>query len=415
MDGHKKKGLLIECLFPFVFLLISLCSIYGKFIDKYIPPLNGYVANLQKSERTLKNIANGSYQKYLGDKWGNSFCGRNVLIRLRGQILYSLFHTSQNANLIIGKDNYIFENQYIFSEMVDSRIADDAWSVTDSRMDDIIAKIVKLKELLSKHGKELYIMISPSKGYFCKDKWPLPFRILEGNLTYFPDHYDKRKSVRFSEKLWNAGIPNLNCTDYIENCNKEINAPVFYPTGVHWAHSWGTLCAIRLLEMISENGRHVFPPISILEEENEIPLWPDADIYGSLNLAVPARKLKISWWEPKVKVEDVFYSDIQIKPTVFFRGCSFMGQSLANVSVSDIFSKVYHYENNYCIIKKLDTNDQEVLMLNSYTDYKELPIDEYLGESDILILETNERALGDISFGFIDYLLEHSDFCDNDY
>ena len=43
----------------------------------------------------------------------------------------------------------------------------------------------------------------------------------------------------------------------------------------------------------------------------------------------------------------------------------------------------------------------------NFDSYDVLPLEEMVDDSDIIFLEVNEEAIPRMSFGFIDYLLEH--------
>jgi len=96
---------------------------------------------------------------------------------------------------------------------------------------------------------------------------------------------------------------------------------------------------------------------------------------------------------------------------VFIRGGSFLGQSISSLVRADVFGSDVHFENNYWFLDKYTAKGT----LSGFTAYDELPLDFLVGKSDIVILEVNEAAIANMSFGFMDYILEHPEYTDDEY
>ena len=94
-------------------------------------------------------------------------------------------------------------------------------------------------------------------------------------------------------------------------------------------------------------------------------------------------------------------------PNVFVRGGSFLGQSINGLIQAGMFGKDVHFENNYYFLNRYTETDT-LESFTAYDDFREMP--ELLAQSDIIILEVNEAAISRMSFGFLDYLLEHPEW-----
>ena len=391
---EKKTGFLSKYWFLVIFAVTLLVPLYGTFLDEKVV-LSGVTSSVEKEEANLETIGDGRYQTYLNTRWENEFPGRKALLKLRNQLLYSLFKVSPNENVVIGKDGYLFEPNYIYNELMANGPYD------ESHYEELGQKLQELKNLLLAQGKEFYIFITPSKARFCREKIPERYMILDQKETVGFSQYEK-----LCENLEKYGIPYFDSIDYIEK-NREtagIKAPVFYATGIHWSHPWGVTCAAELLRFMKENSRYDLSTVSVEESPCGEPFFPATDLYDSLNLI---RKPKDEWYKADAFIE----TEGTDKPNIFIRGGSFMGQSTTSLVWAEVFHKDVHFENYYYFTDKFT----EQVMLSGFRDYEGVDLDRLIGQSDIVLFEVNEAAIWDLSFGLLDYLLEHPEYLDAAY
>ncbi|MFV0465968.1 MAG: hypothetical protein ACK5ML_07835 [Lachnospiraceae bacterium] len=347
--------------------------------------LNGVTNENVMEAPTVKGIFDGSFQTSLNEKWDTSFSGRGLLIKIRSQMLYSLFYTSPNANVVIGSDRQLFEPTYISKELGLDYKNEQAY------YDDQLSKLQSLNQIVENSGKELYLFITPSKGYFNKEDIPWQYKFLERSVTETNNNYSD-----FIKNLKGTGLKYFIARDFIENnSSTNIDAPIYYQTGTHWSTSWGNETAIAFADFISDSGAWNIGELSLEEVSSSEPEWPNADLYLSLNLLCEP---EIEFYNAKIIV-----TEEGDHPNVFMRGGSFMGQSLSGLIKSDVFNEDFYLENSYYFEDKFSKTGT----ISSYTAYDEIEIAERINQSDIIILEINEAAIDYMSFGFIDYLFEN--------
>ena len=80
-----------------------------------------------------------------------------------------------------------------------------------------------------------------------------------------------------------------------------------------------------------------------------------------------------------------------------------MGQSLSLLISAGEFNKDIHFENNYYFVDRYSSQTT----LSAFDAYGEIDVLTYLEQSDILVLEVNESKINNMSWGFIDYVLEN--------
>lgn len=166
---------------------------------------------------------------------------------------------------------------------------------------------------------------------------------------------------------------------------------IFSKTGTHWSQVTGTKVARQLIQEMEVQLGYDLTEIEVEEKEVEEPLAPDADIFYLMNII---QEPYDKYYEPLITVSKVGKQ----QPSLICRGGSFMGQSITWLVNNDIVSNAVHMENTSLFQDKYSN-------IQSFSDYAELDIEQLMKNKDILILEVNQAAIEQMSFGFIDYLL----------
>jgi len=376
-----------------IIVLTMMYPLFGIFLEDAVT-LSGVTKETQQPEMTKSGVWDGSFQTWLNSWWEENFPGRGALIKLRNQMLYSLGE-SPNANVIIGRDKYLYEPGYITAELMTDGPYERQY------YDDIGERLEKLRDLLEEGGKELYVFITPSKADFFRDRIPARYMLLDSK-----GDYDFCQYSMLIENLEKRGIHYFDSVAYIrEHMDKgEISAPLFYATGIHWSHPWGETCAKGLLEVMRSFSKYDLGEVSVTESESPEPVFPATDLYDSLNLI---KKPSDTWYRSDM----VLSKEGSDHPNIFIRGGSFMGQSTTSLIWTGLFAHDVHYENYFYMT---DCYSDQV-MLSGFTAYDEAPLDRLVGQSDIIVLEVNESAISSMSFGFIEYALEHPGILDSEY
>jgi len=217
------------------------------------------------------------------------------------------------------------------------------------------------------------------------------------------EQYNYTNYSQLLETLNESEIAYFDSVEYMEmNRNTStIKSPLFFRTGIHWSNAWGKRAAAEFLNYMNTSSKYDLSTVRVTEIESDIPVAPDTDLYSSLNLIVQP---KDNWYATHMVIDD----EGADKPNVFFRGGSFMFQSLNALVATGVFGKDVHLGNNKYFLNRYT----ESYTLSDYTAYDEMDLDTLMGQSDILILEVNEGMIHNMSFGFIDYLLEHEEYLD---
>ena len=374
--------------FTFVaaFFLTLLLPLYGKLPDRALP-LGGVTAGVTPVERSVKTLWSGDWQSYAGRRYGEIFPGRNLLVKLRNQFYVSVLRESPNENVLLGKKGYLYEPGTVCFYLQTFR------PESEEYFEGLGEKLSELKQLTERNGKELYVFLTPAKVDFLEET--IPDRYMAFDSRAYWDYTNREALLKTLEQ---AGIPCFDSVQYLEDSRgkEQLQAPFFYASGMHWSRPWGSYCAKGFLEFMRERSRYDFSRVTLVEEKSDTPVFPDTDLYDSLNLLVPA---KDDWYTARLEVSE----EGRDHPNVFFRGGSFLGQSTAELIRAGVFGEDVHLENNNLFRNRFT----QITGYASYTAYDEMPLGEMLPSSDILVLEINESSIHVMGFGFIEYLLEH--------
>ncbi len=212
-----KNGLLI--LFLLVLAAPGLDSFlnFGKFNK-----LHGAIVLEKDTTFSLKAWWTGGYQhqkeKYLNDNIGL----RPAFVRINNQLDYSLFGKMHAHDVVMGKNQELFEDNYIKAYYGKDYIG-------DARIKELMHKLRFIQDSLQRAGKALLLTFVPSKGRFYPE--------------YFPDHLrdtftEKSNYLQMRKQALEAGINVLDLNGWYVRRKGKTEHPLFSKMGIHWTH-WG--------------------------------------------------------------------------------------------------------------------------------------------------------------------------------
>lgn len=364
-----------------LFFLILAFPLLGGTLDKRLA-LNGVVeSGAEETGVSIRGLINGETQSSLERYIRQNMPGRPLLVRIRNEILFSVFKVSPNNFYVLDSEKNILAWENIsFYYQYDEPAG-------DGYISELMGKLKRLDDLFEQKGKQLYVFLTPCKlRYTDEAEIPYAYRFMIPEQT--EGNYEKM--VR---GLKDSDIDYFDSIEYINNHVFDERVPLFYKTGFHWSAYAGNCVGAGFGEYLREKTGYRFPKVSIAAEPCGEPFFPDADCFYGMNILKPPYE---NYYKPVVTVEEEGLD----KPGFLCRGGSFMGQSISMLIENDYFGKNVHMENINLFTDKF-TN------ITSFYDYDSIDLPELLKGIDIVVLEVNEPAVSNMSFGFIDYLLEH--------
>lgn len=340
----------------YLFLLILFCLML-PFIQKNThmieePPLQGSINKPPVPVFTIPAWFNGDYQKAKEKQVNEMFGFRSFCIRLNNQIAYTFFNKAQANGVIIGKENYLFEENYIKS-----------YYGTDFSGEKFIrTRMEKLKfiqDTLSKLNKKLIIVVAAGKGFYYPE--------------YFPDRFKTNRTrtnvEAYTEYARKYNISYIDFNQYFVSQKQKYKHLLYPKHGIHWSQYGADLAADSIIRYIEKMKGIDMPNYYWDDSETKHVKEEggDYDIAGGMNLMFRLPSELMAY--PQINME----SDAgKVKPSALVISDSFFW-SMMNIGIFNGFSnshfwfynkQVYPGEGSpLCLSMEHEMNNHEVFII----------------------------------------------------
>jgi len=270
----------------------------------------------------------GTYQKaknlYLND---NTSC-RPDLVRLNNQVDYGLFGKLHANGVVMGKDDYLYEESYIdeyygFDFMGEEVIRDEA------------RKIKKIQDTLERMGKTFVFMYAPSKAWYFPDDFPAGMKKKEG---MHPTNYETYKRLGDS-----MGVHQVDFNGWFMAMKDTSKNLLFSRLGTHWTVYGSLLACDSMIKYVEKVRKIQMPGLQWHETDySDIPQRTDNDLAAGLNLITHFKKERFSY--PKYFYN---YDGNKEKPRGIYIGDSFLWTWVNNGLMKSVNTdwQVWYYFN----------------------------------------------------------------------
>jgi hypothetical protein len=368
MKPQKDKTQTIFIILILLFLILPFIQSKLNLITER--PLKGYIQEAEKPALNVKSWFSGEYQqkqeKYLNENFGF----RSTFIRINNELAFALFNKANARGVIVGKNNYLYEENYIRAYYGRDYIGKDSIS---KRM----SNLKLLTDTLTKLNKTLILVFAAGKGSFYPE--------------YFPDEYRTiRDTTNYEMHIRLAQAKHLNYIDFNSYFirNKYTSEYPLYPQlGIHWSYYGQCLVADSILHYI-EAVRNI--DMADLYRDHvtlKNPQKGDADIATGMNLIFNPHTFKMGY--PQVHFES---DSGKTKPSVLVIADSFYW-GIFNLGFSTPFSKSHFWFYNRQIFPDSYQSPLETSQVN---------LQEQIETHDIIIILATEATLPDFGWGFIE-------------
>lgn len=233
------------------------------------PPLAGAYTPVTKPQCSAQSWFEGTYQTDF-DRYMNDTLGfHKTLVRCRNGFCFMVFRKANAQNVVVGKDRFLFEQDYI-----------DAYYGTDYvGMDTIMDKCRRLyvvQQKLKEEGKTLLVCLAPSKADFYPEKIPNSLRRASTNNTNYNG---------YSRALREAGVNLVDFNAWFLKNKAASSCPLYPRYGIHWSH-YAMLQATDSLVSCIENLHGVRLNHLVIGEPRlfRYPKDEDYDLGNTLNM-----------------------------------------------------------------------------------------------------------------------------------
>jgi len=363
-----------------IILLSILLALFVLHFTQYqfnwikLKPLHGYYVESEKNKFSLKNWFEGTFQEKGDQYFIDHFGFRSFFVRLNHQWRYCLFNIIKARNVVIGKENYLYEEHYIKTCYGNDFMGEE-------HIEKQMYKLKMVQAALDKMGKTIIAVFTPGKGAFYPE--------------YIPDRYHKEKGKTNIEYYqYYAEKYGINCIDfhcYFIEYKAKSPYPLFPQYGIHWSY-YGYCIAADSMTRYIEKIRNISMPHIYWENITvSQPRFDDNDISKALNLLFPPRAIELAY--PEVKLES---DSGKTKPALMAVADSFFW-GIYNLGWTNLFSfdQFWYYNENI------------------YPDYsssqlttKDIDLKDEIQKFDVIIILCTDGNLWNFGWNFIENCYE---------
>ena len=336
--------------------------------------LDGYTEPNPSPQFSAASLFDGKFLPAISRHHDLSMGFHNELVRLFNQIDFTLFRVTNARNVVIGKQDFLYEKQYITAhtgeDFIGVRI-----------IGDRVKQFRSAQEWLQReHGILFLVLLMPDKGTFYPE--------------YIPDRYASRQKKNtnyewYCRKMAQKGINFIDFNGWFRQM-KDTSKLVLYPrTGIHWS-SYGSYIAmdslVRYLE--ARTGRSFPEPELIENPVSTSPRYPDNDVDRALNLFCQVPELPLAY--PRA----TFRKPAGCKPfRALFIGDSFYFTWARAGYIGNVFANrdFWYYDHDVCY--------------GTYHTGKkaaDADISQMLANTDAIILLQTNAGYGELGYYFVD-------------
>jgi hypothetical protein len=202
------------------------------------------------------------------------------MVRLNNQFYYKTFNQIRVNSFVIGKEDYVFSEGYIFSAFGDDL-------VKEEKVKDLLQKAKVVQDSLKKKGIDLLLVYAPGKGEYCKE--------------FVEDKYvHPIKSTNYNLYLSNSKIAGVNYLDLYGWFNKmkpSAPHPLFPRFGHHWSYYGECLAVDTIIKHIEKLHNCNLPDVKWEKIEiSDSARSRDADVLKSMNLySDPPQNMQLAY------------------------------------------------------------------------------------------------------------------------
>ena len=338
---------------------------------KKLVPLSGVINEPNKPWLTSNTWLSGEFQQQAELYTKEKFGFRSTFIRINNQIDFSFFRKARANSVVIGKENYLFEENYIKAYYGQDFLGEDSIRSLMSSLRDI-------QESLESRNKSFLLIFAAGKGSFFPEYFPKDW--LDSNRVGTTNH---KTMVKIAQEM------NLNLIDfntYFAEKKGRTPYPLYPQYGIHWSHYGVCLVIDSLIKRLEYMRGIDMPGFSWSEIRLEQPHDYDYDIGDGLNLLFRLPSYTMAY--PKLKLEE---KSGQTKPSLLMVADSYYWDMYES-GFRDVLGNNHFWFYNREVFPKD----------NGISSPVDLDFKKAVNDHDIIILMATEATLGQIGWGWID-------------
>lgn len=355
-------------LFFFIMLFLILPLVQGTTDLFWEPTLKGDVNVAPAPDFTSESWFLGDYQAVEEKHKNEAFGFRSLCIRLSNQVDFSFYGKIHASDVVMGKDNYLYEQAYIRAYYGEDFIGEDS---VRHRME----RLQFVKDTLAKLNKTVIMVVAAGKGFYYPEFIPDRF-VTQKKRTNVEAH------VEYANKF---NIPYIDFNQYFVEQKPKYGHLLYPQHGTHWSIMGSDIAADSIIRYIEKARSIDMPNIYWKESETRYASEEDTDydIGNGMNLLFNFPSKKMAY--PDIHFE----SDAgKTKPSVLVVSDSFFW-TMYNMGITNVFFNSHFWFYN-----------REIHPGSGSMDFVNLK--EELDRHDVIILMATPTTMKGYGWGFIE-------------
>jgi hypothetical protein len=367
---EPSNNIIKNSLFAILFLVLFLPLIQNSFTLRKLHPLNGTVAYPNDVEFSKDKWISAEYQEKKETYLNTMFGFRSLFVKLNNQIAYSFFGKAKANGVIIGKDNYLYEESYLNAYTGRDFLGEDSINHTLNRLKFI-------SDTLNKLNKQLIVVFAAGKASFYPE--------------FIPDKYlpvsDKTNYKYLSDGAKKLGLNVIDFNKWFMDNKHKSEYPLYPQQGVHWSTYGTALAADSLIKKI-EALRNIDAPNLLfdgvdMQQAHDV----DYDIADGMNLLFKIKGFDVAYPRMKLVIDSG-----KIKPKVLVISDSFYW-GMYNLGIANCFKNDHFWYYNKQVYPESNTKET----LADQQDFRTV-----IDSHEVFVIMATEATLRKISWGFIE-------------
>lgn len=371
----------------FVILIFGLTLapvVNNVFVHKDAAPLYGLDNDKKLPEFSFSDFWEGRFQENFEDAFSHGFSGYRLSMRVLNELRYRLFQL--DGDKTVCKDGSL-----IFTNYLDEYLGlSPGYQCSDEYLDGLVEQLARLNALAESKGKQIFVLVTPSKAGFVEEQ--IPDRFLKMERLYSEED---RAVHRLTARMEEAGIPYLDSAPLLHG---EQSFEIFPKGGIHWTREAALHIVDAMRKELEQNRNISMKHITVTGRRTQSVPW-QRSLNADNDLDLLMNKFSSIKTEYSYPLEKVDSPDNYTLPAVFVAGDSFsysICEILADHDIAKDINFLFYAQSLY------DYDQSAIAVENLYDP----AIEQKVQESDIIILEVNEININGMGFGFYPVLEE---------
>lgn len=318
------KAMIKRILFSMIILvlLLPLMQVIHPFIK--LEPLGGSYIPAERPDFFWNAWLSDDYQEKFNKYIEEHIGFREFFVRLNNQLDFNIFKIAHAEGVVIGKKNYLFEEDYLLEyngELFIGKIS----------IERKVRQIKFLQDYLKEtYNIDLIPVFEPGKASFFPEYIPDKYHTESNKITnykYYIECFNKDNIKYIDMNVWFKTMKNTS------------KYPLFPQYGIHWS-TYGAMLAIDSLAKYIEKTRNIdLPDINFTKVNYTNRLQgADYDMGKAMNLLFKMPTYKMAY--PEIS----FINDkTKTKPSVLVIGDSFYFTLLGEGKISNLFNDSHRF------------------------------------------------------------------------